>query len=89
MVCCNRPSVSGLGSSSLTQFLAARHSSACCHWSACTLSSAKDLRGSWSDISRNEFKKSTSSLARALPNGVWTQLSCFCYHHRYAGGHVF
>lgn len=44
MGCCNRPSVSGLGSSSLTQFLAVRHSSACCHWSACTLPSAKDLR---------------------------------------------
>lgn len=45
MGCCNCP-VSGLGSSSLTQFLAARHSSACCHWSACTLPCAKDLRGS-------------------------------------------
>jgi len=81
MGCCNHPPVSGLGSS-LTQFLAVKHSSACCHSSACALLSAKDLGGSWPVISRNEFKKSTSGLARALPSVVWAQLSCFCYHHR-------
>lgn len=52
-----------------------RHSSACCHWSACAQPFARDLRGSWPDISGKEFKKST----RALPDDVWIQLSCFCY----------
>lgn len=89
MGCSNCPSVSGLGSSSLSQFLVGDIPVRVVT-GLLTLCLLKKTWGAVGQIiSRNWFNKNTSSLARAPPNCVWTQLSCYCYHHRCCGGHPF